>query len=100
MSEVNKTLCVLRQARALIENPDDWWNGREASATRTKQCIVEALSTVAVFGYRDFYQSALQRLTTVCGRPVLDFNDSSTHQEILAAFDKAIEIEAQTGVEK
>lgn len=96
---------LLRQARALIENPAHWWDGRHDKGTfvdstrllRSQICAIQALQRVS---NTDYYALA----ACAAGAYLMDaigesgvntiprFNDSHTHAEVLAMWDRAIEL--------
>lgn len=95
------TADTLRAARALIERPERWTQGamaRRADGLRCRHeddaacrwCTSGAVRRVAQSG--EEAAAALRRLYEVMKTTPPDFNDSHTHAEILAAFDRAIEI--------
>lgn len=98
MSE-NATTRILREARAKIQDPADWVRGSWYGASRG-YCAAGAVAA-AVTGnpapYSLHWQSddarpARELLESVVGSCVYAFNDRSTHNEVLAAFDRAIEL--------
>ena len=99
---------ILKAARAKIERPECWT--QDVFARDTKGDRVHALSPNAVCWCsigacvavasanppNDLsYRIALDALAGVTGvAEISDFNDTHTHAEVLAAFDKAIEATA------
>jgi hypothetical protein len=96
---------LLRAAKALIAEPDNWTQShfaRTADGTPVdvidpaacKFCAVGAIERAAVSngGSRVDYAQALGRLATVCDGNVAAFNDHihRIHPEVLGAFDAAI----------
>jgi hypothetical protein len=82
---------VLQKARALIEKPENWTQG-EFKTTDGRFCSVGALNE-ACPGCNDVWERAYDPLQSVAGGgSVSAFNDTHTHAEVLAAFDKAIEL--------
>lgn len=87
---------ILLAARKLIENEDDWFGGSRNPVTQTEHCAMLALN--AVEPNWDRYAEAITALAAVCApskrggftEEVVAFNNSHTHAEVLAAFDRAI----------
>lgn len=97
------TLEILQKARATIALPENWTQGAYA---RNKQgaacsalnktarcwCASGALHKAWQGNYSVLYVDALNILGRVAGMSIIDYNDRHTHEELLAVFDKAIEI--------
>lgn len=97
------TLQILIEARKLIEKPKNWTRvyyalddegelvePRESRATCF--CMLGAIAKVS--GGPAFlidFTPAAQLLRSAAGRPVVEFNDTAPHDEILLAYDRAIE---------
>lgn len=91
---------ALRAARALIESEATWIrgdfartvDGRPVPPTYATAHFFCALGAVFhVVGVRgSLGESVYQSLKNATGGPVGDFNDTNTHAEVLAAFDRAI----------
>lgn len=92
------TIEILRNARGLIDTPVKWspfgWgNGRS-------MCAINAISSA--MGHPDLNMSntpAYQALRRVVNVYVGEFNDTHSHAEVLAAFDRAIEVEEAKAAE-
>lgn len=81
---------ILIAARKIIENPDDWCG--HAPQTREENC---AATAVWKTGHNNDAQAAAAyfHLARSMGvKNVKDFNDTHSHAEVLAAFDRAIEV--------
>lgn len=99
------TVEYLRAAKALIQNPDNWCKGamRKPKADGTcRFCAAGAVNEVCpvgVGGWRITENLQVFKVLTdvVRGLPreqslsAPHFNDSHTHAEVMALFDKAIE---------
>ncbi len=94
---------VLIKARELIATPDRWTKGaawRSASGLATGSdpdirscCALGAIWLVGRMDIRINTKEAQITLLKVVGRKISDWNDAPwrTHDEVLAAFDQAIE---------
>lgn len=103
------TLDVLVKARALIEKPENWTTGayvRNAGGSELDTLLHEDAARYCASGAitRALYEGGdfdIEYEDSVCdivarameGDSIPAFNDSHTHAEVLAAFDKAIEAE-------
>jgi hypothetical protein len=87
-------LAILRTARELIVDPAHW--SPDGIGKGHRLCAEQALGRAAVIntGRPEWYPycDALERLRMETGRSIGDFNDSHSHAEVLAAFDKAISV--------
>jgi hypothetical protein len=82
---------VLQKARALIEKPEDWSPAGWSNDARTTRCAARAISHA--HGVDEYSGGDAQAFfQKVIGCYAGDFNDTHTHAEVLAAFDKAIEM--------
>ncbi len=106
---------VLKSARKIIENADNWTQGvlarkadnsncKVADAEACKFCMVGAVLKAADIGEPTlaepnkylFYDQLYRRLSQYLGVADADrmylgkFNDESKHEDVLAAFDRAI----------
>jgi hypothetical protein len=84
---------VLRAARALIDTPEKW--SPDGWGDGDTRCAVHALdSTDGVLrhlsGQVHVADPAFQALSRAMGGYPGDFNDSHTHAEVMAAYDRAI----------
>lgn len=77
---------VLIDARALIDTPDKWYKKDMPCKTNSK-CINTAISNTSMFRMEYFEALGFNSLVAVW-----DFNDdpNTTHEMMLARFDKAI----------
>lgn len=81
---------ILVNARALIEEPAKWGQG-SCYLRKGTLCAEEAIETIASNKYER--EAALSKLNEAAGNEYVffnSFNDTHTHAEVLAAFDKAI----------
>lgn len=81
---------VLVAARAVIEKPENWCQRFWEDGGR--RCAASAVGSVCQS--QDEYNSAYNVLRQQMGDMVSSFNDTHTHAEVIAAFDKAIECAA------
>lgn len=104
-----KTSDVLKKARSLIEKEENWLRGVFAIGSdgtavvssdprACKFCSVGAIRNAAwtwpKLDARDmFLRYAERSLIEVMGKPITNFNDWNSHEEVLKAFDRAIEQE-------
>lgn len=83
----------LRRARALIDTPDKWCQGRYHKPTG-RHCSLGAMNKAMGRGKSDgFAERALYAAAAEMGDgSVVLYNDTHTHAEVMALFDRAIEI--------
>lgn len=87
---------VLIEARKLIEKPENWASGFD-KISKDRCCVAVAIATVArrVGTYdADTVLETFGRANELPGplyNGVFEFNDTHSHAEVLAAFDRAIE---------
>jgi len=82
---------VLVEAKARIGIPQKWCRGHWASKDGRRLCALAAMDAVGG-GVVGGGGPALQLLYRTNGnKSVMDFNDSHTHAEVMALFDRAIE---------
>lgn len=80
---------ILRRAKALIADEQNWWDG--CGELGDRKCTLSAISSIswprpdALYNWKG--EAAMHR---VVGESIGAFNDSHTHAEVMAAFDKAI----------
>jgi len=102
---------ILKEARAKIEKPENWCQNkmglRNGHVTRTDDpnfdkcecfCAVGAIAAASRCEAIDLIKSkafARLRAFTSPDSTVTAWNDTHTHSEVLAAFDKAIELAEQ-----
>lgn len=82
---------VLVAARGLIDTPEKWFGGGSGELREGQLCAWQAIDKAASDRYSPlvlrFFRSAIQS-------GIVDWNDAPgrTHAEVLAAFDRAIEL--------
>ena len=84
----------LRAAKARIDTPDKWWDGRSGGNPRT-ECAVIAVAMVGVStaGMRDLIRALrVPEGSLRAHHELAKYNDTHTHAELMALFDRAIEI--------
>ena len=95
---------VLIAARALIADERDWTKGQFLEVIGGRRCLCSAGALRVVLSetgdpadlsdaaYRE-YDDLAAHLSRAVGRSIITFNDldTTTHADILAAFDRAIE---------
>lgn len=90
---------VLERARAIIADPKDWCRGdfHRDGARCAMGAIMVAAPMTRVRGDKLFLGAMIALQDTVCAmskcRNIATFNDSHTHSDVLAAFDRAIAVE-------
>lgn len=95
---------ILIAARAKIERPENWTKGVFArdpqgrdvaptSKTAVCWCTIGAITATGV-GYDDeaLASNYLRREIDTHDKSIWKFNDTSTHAEVLAMFDRAISV--------
>lgn len=99
------TVDILRAARAKIENPENWCQGvyfasasgeRVAPWAAERWCATGAVWAVVGTGAEKYHERgpALHALCdAIGGEWQTDYNDTHTHAEVIAMFDRAIEAE-------
>lgn len=98
------TLEVLTTARALIENPANWWNGGDDGKDdeeRDTLCLQLAISKAAdddVYVWKPACIAVARHIGKAinCTGALFDFNDEHTHAEVIALLDLAIAAESAT----
>lgn len=106
---------ILISARGLLANVDSWGKGYYAfnksqdmrevgDSDATCFCMIGALAKAAgsftgVGGYEQSEHPEIEYLAKVVGEHVPNYNDhpDRTHAEVIAAFDKAIELAQKDG---
>lgn len=90
---------ILAKARLLIENPANWSHDDARWGTGGVECSVSAVGRVMWENRREApYGDPLWPLGEAIGdASIVEWNDAPerTHAEVLAAFDRAIEIAKQ-----
>jgi hypothetical protein len=103
---MQETIEALRQAREIIKNSDNWVRGymaidREDRPTSVADpnavafCALGAIYRVALSGKADTLkaQILLNRVARALGaRDITDFNDTSTHYEVMNLFNTVIAV--------
>lgn len=100
MNQVQKNLLA---AKELILDPEHWMKNEYCDSLCSRYCVVGAVSmAVTGKGYPSgkFEEESreLYFLRAAIGGNVIRFNDRHMHEEVLAAFDKAIELAADKNV--
>lgn len=94
-----KTSEQLKQAKLLIATPDKWTQGKFVD--QGKICASEAIARTTEgranhhsgdYMSCEAYKILEEAMGIKTSFAVSNFNDSHTHEEVLAAFDRAIEI--------
>ena len=90
---------VLTEARKLIEDPADWTQGEESDGNG-RRCAIRALADAN--GSDELLAltrpPSYRHLKAAMGdRMISAFNDSHSHAEVLAAFDRAIYLALEFG---
>lgn len=95
VSEGRSSTAVLRDARSYIEKPESW--ARNVYRDLERRCALGALLKAQGNDWEsgcDIHSMARTKeyslLKSVMGEWPGDFNDTHTHEEVLAAFDRAI----------
>lgn len=92
---------VLRKARALIEKPERWtkgWFSRDADGAEVSSsnqeavcwCSVGAIWHAVGNDYQGLYAARAFLAEAIDDDDVTKWNDRSTHEAVVAAFDRAI----------
>jgi hypothetical protein len=107
---VSETVDILRRARERISDPAKWWQGdyRDSTTASNDDCCVCAIGACGWAASGDPRQWVLNGTTAAVvalanavgydgrtwhGEAVGRFNDTHAHHEVIAAFDRAIELE-------
>jgi hypothetical protein len=100
---MNPVTDILVRARKLIEKPENWTQEHYARNVAGEQTSTQAADAVCwcaigavlraddTYPYSEAVGIASDLLRDAMGMHPADFNDSHTHPEVLAAFDRAIE---------
>lgn len=86
-------------ARKMIEKPENWCQRRLCVRKRNRQMTPLAYCSLGAINqlYEEFdlsiedFESMIKAIEAVVGAGIVKFNDTHTHSEVLAAFDRAIE---------
>lgn len=84
---------ILIAVKARIDTPDKWSQG---AGTGTRLCSIEAFTVIpdAIGQSRIVAEDLLREAMNGKDASIVEFNDSHTHAEVMAAFDRAIEAAA------
>lgn len=77
---------ILVKARKQIERPERWAGSTTDLINRRCECAVTAIAAVAP----DDMERIVREAFHMPSFRLIEFNDSHSHAEVLAAFDKAI----------
>lgn len=94
-------LQALREARALIQDPERWTRGvlaRDANGREVDEhadaavcwCLEGAVARVCAQSGCGFYEAWGPVRSAAAFVPLAEFNDSHSHADVLAVLDKAI----------
>lgn len=82
---------ILISARKRIEKPENWIQGAFSNLTQTAFCATGSLLEEG----KEYGSTVYARLREAMNLPpneqICNYNDTHTHAEVIAAFDKAIE---------
>jgi hypothetical protein len=92
-----RTYEVLERALGLIEDERNWWQcGNRATNTATGKCAVLAVGAALRGGEESSHAlNALASLLDGSHEAIAHFNDTHSHAEVVALFQKAIRLEKQ-----
>jgi hypothetical protein len=100
------TLDVLRDARAIIEDPARWWQGSAANETCTRFCAMGAIR-IGLGRWDDVGTAAWEALDAASGdlhgyalSLVSRVNDQVGHEAVLRVYDRAIAVEEAKAAEQ
>lgn len=79
---------ILIAAKARIDKPSKWTRLESKSANGRRVCAAQA---IWLKGAED-YGRVTECFRLAVGISVIEYNDSHTHAEVMAAFDRAIEM--------
>lgn len=89
---MKKSIKILTEARALLAKPNGWI--QHVYQKRNSYCALGALNKIAFNNNTtpnlDAYWTAKLTLRWAMNKNITAFNDKSTKNDVLAAFDKAI----------
>lgn len=105
MQETQAVKDVLIKARKLIENRENWWDGH-SQHKQGKNCAITAIGKVCDAKYGIFHTTRhdepcialAEALQLDSAFRLTQWNDSSTHEEVLAGFDRAIQMTEERGL--
>lgn len=94
---------ILVDARKAIEDPEHWTQGAcardaqgnevdETSRFAASWCAVGATYKALRAARQDMATQLIDALSRACNASISEYNDTHTHEEVLAMFDKAIEL--------
>jgi len=98
---MNDTIEILKAARQLIEKREDWWDGSGdwTAQPAGKVCVMQALAKAFhelkradyPTAWEECYGELLNALPSTLRRHGLaTYNDTHSHEDVLALFDRAI----------
>jgi hypothetical protein len=93
---------ILTAARELISVPERWTQGDYAKDKDGRSCLEDdegavCYCSVGAISKVRFSSVALEFLAREAGGYIPDFNDTHTHAEVIAAFDRAIAAAKERG---
>lgn len=92
----NEVARVLMRARERIADSNDWWDGSEATVRdKRRLCLIEALggATHELRASSCSRRNCVEVVGNLIPAPlsIPAYNDSHTHEEVLALLDRAIQ---------
>ena len=99
---MNSAVEILKAARELISDPAHWTQGSEArdekgdpvlARSKGARCFCAVGALISASGKAP-WKRPLEALRSELPKPIFyvsDFNDTGSHEEVLALFDRAIE---------
>lgn len=81
---------VLVAARKLIKKPEDWVSNPYANGWDERNCALTAICEATSKFPEAIERAAIAAVEDAIANELMRFNDTHTHAEVLAAFDKAI----------
>lgn len=99
-ARTNETADVLRRAKALIGTPEKWckFSLSSGSARCSAQALAEADGFPDGSDLRRYASPARKILERVMVGSICEFNNTRTHADVMAAFDRAIEMAERQGL--
>ncbi len=87
---------ILSKARAIIAKPENWFQGEEDGNCTLHEAMTQSCASLAMLDAAEdmgseAYGRAQDILETVMGGCMVKFNATHTHQQVIEAFDRAIE---------
>lgn len=102
MNQAQETKTILMNARSIISNPNKWTQGVLSRDSKGKSvpydkddavcfCSAGAIHRAQyLYRMKHYMSDPWKKLSDVMGGSIPEFNDNHTHEEVLAAFDRAI----------